>query len=50
MTPSVDKPPEKREKAEDPPEDLRQDWEDQDIETGERKPDLGEIEEDTGEL
>ena len=50
MTPSVDKDPEKRHKAEDLPEDLRQDWEQQDIETANRKPDLGEIEEDTDEL
>jgi hypothetical protein len=41
------------EKAEDPlqfPGDLRPDWEREDTEIANRKPDLEEIEEDTGDL
>lgn len=45
MTP-VDKASEKQKEAAEKEEDLRREWEDEDIKTSNRKPDLAEIEED----
>jgi hypothetical protein len=45
----VDKPSNKKDKSE-LPDDPRPEWSEEDIEIEDRKPDLGEIEEDTSEI